>query len=98
MTTTTPQNVLARLQAAWLTPSLSVVDRAGSTEAEAEPAIIAYCGPHNDPAKWEYSPDNYSRDGTRAVHCNRCGRFIGYQTLREQNHNRRQPDARQLGR
>ena len=43
------------------------------------PANGECCGPHNNPAGWEYSADRYGRPGWRTVHCNRCGRFVGYQ-------------------
>ena len=98
MTTTTPPDVLARLQAAWLTPSLPAVDAAnGNAEVEAEPATIAYCGPHNDPTQWEYSPDEYKRPGWRTAHCKRCGRFIGYRPPQQQKRKRRKPNAGQGG-
>ena len=79
MMTTTPPDVLTRLQAAWLTPSLPATDSADNNEAEADPATITYCGPHNDPAEWTYSADRYSGPGYRTVHCQACGSFIGYQ-------------------
>ncbi len=73
--TSTPADVLARLQAAWH----NAADVTTNSEAEAEPATIPYCGPHNDPSEWELKPDKYNRPGWHAAYCQRCGRFIGYQ-------------------
>ena len=47
--------------------------------SEGREAAQIGCGPHNDPARWNYSADRYSRSGWRTVHCGVCGSFIGYQ-------------------
>jgi hypothetical protein len=68
--TTTPPDVLAKLQAAWQQPAAPNAD---------DPETVAYCGPHNDPTEWEFSADRYGRLGWRTAHCKRCGHFVGYQ-------------------
>jgi len=79
MTTTTPTDVLAALQAAWkAAPTLAVVDPA-PLWAPPEPPQSDYCGPHNDPAGWTCAPDKFNRPGYRTVSCRACGKFIGYQ-------------------
>jgi hypothetical protein len=84
MMTTTPPDVLARLQTAWRTGA----PPHPRAEAEAELAIVTYCGPHNDPAEWDFTADRYGRPGWQTAHCKRCGKFIGYrspqQTKRKQ--------------
>lgn len=80
--TTSPADVLARLQAAWRTaPTLVIVNADSPICPRAPLQMPTYCSPHNDPDDWNYTPDNYGRRGYRTVHCRRCGRFVGYQPM-----------------
>lgn len=45
-------------------------------------ALLSPCGPHLDPSVWERKPLD-SRPGWERANCRRCGRFIGFNPLKE---------------